>query len=192
MKGSDFERQQCRQLSLWWTEGKRDDVFWRNRTRSTSKSPDASHQLGDIVAVDPIGAPFTALFNVELKRGYSKTKAGKKVKNIPWDLLDLIDGRGNPWGSVLIKFWEQVETDAILSGRYPLLIFRRDYHQPAVCLAKRCYLSWEKYCGFGFSLKIEVEGLHLNDPLVLFSYDEFFTWLTPDAVKARFNEVRNV
>src|SRR5262245_2386383 len=28
-KGSKFERDLCRQLSLWWSDGKRDDVFWR-------------------------------------------------------------------------------------------------------------------------------------------------------------------
>lgn len=77
-KGSSFERQICKQLSLWWTHGKSDDVFWRTSTsgaratRRSKKGAPTFGQHGDIQATDPQGQPFIDVCSVELKRGYSK------------------------------------------------------------------------------------------------------------------------
>jgi len=181
-KGEGFERDMCRVLSLWWTIGDRDDVFWRNRLRKTQKSSDAKHQLGDVVALDPIGAPLTNIFNIELKTGYSKRRKGKRVKNVPWDLLDLVDSRGDP---VLVDFWKQTVKDATLSYRYPLLIFKRDYHRPVVVMDKQNFLFFEKYQGIfagrwlqGF---VQVDGK--SNYLVFVSWAEFSEWLQPACVK---------
>ena len=92
-KGESFEREMCRYLSLWWTEVKHSDVFWRSRVRATRKSPDAKHQLGDIKSDSPEGEGLMKVFSIELKTGYSVGKKGKTIKNVPWDLLDLIDYR---------------------------------------------------------------------------------------------------
>jgi len=78
-KGSSFEREICKQLSLWWTEGKRDDVFWRTSTsggRATQRSKFGQStfgQYGDVQATDPIGQLLVDTFTIELKRGYSKS-----------------------------------------------------------------------------------------------------------------------
>ena len=77
-KGSAFERDFCKQLSLWWSDGERDDIFWRTAgsgaractRRKTGRS--TFGQCGDVQATDPIGQPFIDLFTIELKRGYSK------------------------------------------------------------------------------------------------------------------------
>jgi hypothetical protein len=77
-KGAGFERDMCRELSKWWTDGQRDDVFWRaagsggmakSRHRFGRK---ISSQHGDIEAIDFIGKTLTDLMTLELKRGYSK------------------------------------------------------------------------------------------------------------------------
>lgn len=89
-KGSAFERQFCKTLSLWWTEGNRDDVFWRTSNsggRATTRAKQGkstANQYGDICAVDEIGIPFTSLFLTELKCGYSKHNL--------FDLLDKTKG----------------------------------------------------------------------------------------------------
>lgn len=76
-KGSCFERDICRQLSLWWTDGKRDDVFWRtagsgaratNRFRRGNRS--TYGQCGDVTATDPIGEALLKFFTIEIKKGY--------------------------------------------------------------------------------------------------------------------------
>ena len=78
-KGSPFERHMCKELSLWWTGGKRDDVFWRTASsggRATQRAKTKRGtfgQEGDVQATDPIGQPLMNLFAIELKRGYNKT-----------------------------------------------------------------------------------------------------------------------
>lgn len=79
--GSRFERAVCTTLSLWWSKGKRDDIYWRTagsggrataRTRS-GKSTYGQH--GDVLAVDPVGQPLLDLVTIELKHGYDKESA---------------------------------------------------------------------------------------------------------------------
>lgn len=77
-KGSSYEREVCKKLSLWWTHGKRDDVFWRSSNsggRATMRGKAGKRtagSYGDIAATDPIGKPLIDLFTIELKRGYNK------------------------------------------------------------------------------------------------------------------------
>jgi hypothetical protein len=182
-KGDNFERSVCRALSLWWTEGERDDVFWRNRTRITSDSPGALRQLGDLTATHTVGIPFIEVFNVELKTGYSKTKAGKKHKVIPWDLLDLIDGKGK----IFLDFWEQTQTDAILSKRFPMLIFKRDYHNPVVVMRRTDMFILTGYQGPVPCVNLSVLNAYHKEldfgPLDLYPFDKFFNWLRPGTIK---------
>lgn len=76
-KGGAFEREISKKLSLWWSEGKRDDIFWRSSQsggRATfrgKKGKDTFGSHGDIAALDPIGAPLIKLFCFELKTGKS-------------------------------------------------------------------------------------------------------------------------
>lgn len=75
-KGSSYEREICKKLSLWWTYGEDDDVFWRTAgsgARATGRRKQGKKtfgQDGDIQATNPIGQPFVDLFAVEIKRGY--------------------------------------------------------------------------------------------------------------------------
>lgn len=77
-KGSQFERDICRELSLWWTAGESDAVFWRTPTsgaRATTRSKagkSTANQYGDVIATDPIGQPLLDALTIELKRGYNK------------------------------------------------------------------------------------------------------------------------
>lgn len=76
-KGSEFEREISKRLSLWWSDGKRDDIFWRTSgsgaraTTRRKKSQKTAYEYGDITFTDPDGKPFIDYFLVELKRGYS-------------------------------------------------------------------------------------------------------------------------
>ena len=188
-KGGNFERQVSRQLSLWWTQDleiPRDDIFWRNRLRRTTKTPTAEAQLGDLKADDPIGAPLTETFNIECKDGYSKNRGSKKFKNIPWDLLEGIDyterkGRKESYQPTILSFWGQCLRDSKISDRLPWLIFKRDYHVPISVIERRVYNTLEKWQGDGeTSYIIYVTGKY--DDLFLFRLEQFLDWLQPDTI----------
>lgn len=187
-KGSNFERLVCRALSLWWSNTLRDDIFWRNRTKITTKTPHAERQLGDITITDSDGAPFIDLFSIECKAGYSLSKKKKTVNNVPWDLLDVIDGKKKK--NLIYAFWEQCSSDAELSNKFPLLVFKRDYHKKVVCTNGYVLARLEEYAGKAplttdeeaSSTCLILQDNTLDSPLYLYSFSFFFSWLTPEAV----------
>lgn len=77
-KGGQFERDVCRQLSLWWSSGERDDLLWRTggsggrATTRARKNLATCNQHGDICAMDKSVEPLLKVFTFELKRGYSR------------------------------------------------------------------------------------------------------------------------
>ena len=183
-KGGSFERLICRQLSLWWTNGERDDVFWRNRVKVTSKTPNAERQLGDISALHTIGLSFIETINVEMKCGYGKKK-GKAAPS--WGVLGLIDS--NQEEHLLQKFWNQCITDANLSNRIPWLIFKRDFREPVICIRKRDLLRL--FCGFDSYAVIEIYLSELYDgigeveirKICLLNLGQFLEAVDPESVR---------
>lgn len=141
-KGSDFEREFCTRLSLWWTEDSnnpRDDVFWRTQNsggRATTRAKQhktTAGQYGDIAATCPEGQPFTELFTVELKRGYSDST--------PFNLLDKSDRLGSKTcGPQVWEEWyvKTVTTAARAGSPWWLLITRRDHRRAWVYVPESC------------------------------------------------------
>lgn len=128
-KGSSFERDVCKQLSLWW--GGRDDIFWRTsmsggRATVRGKTGRKTHgQYGDISATHPRGNSLMKLLTIELKRGYSKHS-----------VLDIIekDNEGSCWW----EFIKQARRAARLAGtKYWWLIVKRDYHETMLYMPKK-------------------------------------------------------
>jgi len=82
-KGGQFERDFSRQLSLWWTKGERDDIFWRTAgsgaraTVRTKKGKSTAGQYGDITATDPDGKLLIDNILFELKNGYPDAEIEK-------------------------------------------------------------------------------------------------------------------
>lgn len=128
MKGSVFEREICKALGRWWTDGERDDIFWRTAgsgARATCrfrKGQSTAGQYGDVSAIDSIGEPLLQVFSIELKRGYSANSFGDmfdfpaKAKKQKWEV-----------------FYSQAKASAEASGaRYWMLIWRRDRRKALV------------------------------------------------------------
>jgi hypothetical protein len=196
-KGGSFEREESRFISLWWTDRERDDVFWRNRTRITSKAVNAERQLGDLTATHTIGLPLVEVFNVEFKRGYSKKKTdatkkkiaeGKAVKpqtvrNTPWDLLEIIDSKVIDDNLVILNFWQQCLSDAIKSGRIPVLIFKRDFHDAVVAIDVTNFGRFIDLLGYPPSRSLSFTDRENAFRLSFYRHQDFFDWLTPTAVR---------
>lgn len=91
-KGGSYENEIAKRLSLWFTDGKRDDVFGRSDgsgSRFTSrlkKGKKTANQHGDITFTDAIGEPLIAIWSIEVKTGYS---GKKKIKDADGDIVKI-------------------------------------------------------------------------------------------------------
>lgn len=127
-KGSAFERDICKKLSLWWSEGKRDDIFWRTASsgaRATQRRKIGRSTYGgdgDICAIDPIGQPLLDKYVFSLKCGYTKDL----------DVISHIDSIKSCRLSKLMEFWEDIYNLAEIKKKKPALIIKRNNKVPII------------------------------------------------------------
>ena len=173
-KGSGFEREFCKQLSRWWTDGERTDIFWRSTTsgaRATvraQKGLTTANSCGDICAIDPIGHDLIELISIELKRGYSGTLT----------LQDMIDSSQKE--PSLLKFWKQAERDRRVGKRkYSWLIFKRDRRKACIVFGRE---FWELLMNtVGYATGYLVCGVSTPGVrLYIMRLDEFLDWIDPE------------
>ena len=75
-KGGSFERRIAVELSQWWSDCHRDDLFWRTassggRATQRKKKGKQTGDSGDIASTDPFSTAMTKVFSIELKCGYN-------------------------------------------------------------------------------------------------------------------------
>jgi hypothetical protein len=115
-KGSSFERDVCKKLSLWASSGLREDLYWRSSMsggRSTIQAKKGKQNLtqaGDISSIDRTGSEFIEKFCVECKH---------------YKTLDLIPGIIHSRGA-LYGFWKRLIKDAAGCKKLPILIARQN------------------------------------------------------------------
>jgi hypothetical protein len=176
-KGSAFERTISKQLSLWWTEGERDDVFWRSTqsggraTQRAKSGKTTASSYGDIAPLDSIGKPFTDYFCIELKRGYSSDT----------EVLGIIDSRKN--NHKLFEFYFQCERDKELGGmKESLVIFKRD--RRTACIMFRPLYNSILTRLFGNQERLKMPYIQISHPdipmgLIVMDLDDWFEWIDP-------------
>lgn len=140
-KGPAFERQVCVRLSLWWSDGGNDSLFWRTAgsggraTSRAKKGRKTRNHDGDVMATDPDGMGLLAKFAIEIKKGYSK-----------FTIHDLLD---HPESSAKQKYqgWvEQAEASREASGSFSwLIVHKRDRREALVILPHAAWLSLNRY-----------------------------------------------
>jgi hypothetical protein len=121
-KGSAFEREICKALSLWISGGKREDLFWRtamsggratvhfNKPLKGIKKPPHIRQVGDICAVAPEGHAFCEAFFIECKH----------VKRLALDQF-IVKGTGP-----LAAFWKKARVESIKRNMHTMIIARQN------------------------------------------------------------------
>lgn len=162
-KGSEFERQLCKKLSMWWSNGTRDDLYWRSSMsggratiRGRQHKSTAGH-YGDITSTDTVGRELTQLFVLEAKRGYQECSVG--------DLLD-----AGPRNKPMIEEWFQQAIHERELAQVPgwLLITRRNNRETVV------FMPWDMFqllCSYGAKL-------NHSRPFLKFSNGEQFVFGT--------------
>ena len=135
-KGAPFERELSKQLSLWWTNGENDAVFWRSSQsggRATTREKSGKKtkgQYGDIAVTDPIGQPLIELVSIEAKNGYNNR-----------DIMQFLDTKKVPKGS-LQEFINQASRDAMRAEvPYWWMIHKRDRKQPLLYMPYTFYTA---------------------------------------------------
>lgn len=122
-KGSSFERDICKRLSLWLSEGTVEDCLWRSAMsggRSTvahAKGKRLADQAGDISAISPLGHTLTKRWMIECKNYRDLGFAGLPTK------------RGN-----LVKFWLEAKKQGRRYDKLPMMIVKQNQYEPLVCL----------------------------------------------------------
>lgn len=178
-KGSAFERLMCKYLSEWWSEGKRDDIFYRTsgsgaRATQRSKSRKKTYgQYGDVQAIDPIGEPLTKVCTIEIKRGYSK-----------YTFADLLEKSQNPKVKTCLmqQFVEQAEKSCEDASTYAwIIISKRNGRTPIVLMPY--YLYKQIHCYYNNYAKMTFNNSD-NDAQSIFvtTLDELLE-ISPDIFK---------
>lgn len=120
-KGSAFEREICKRLSLWVSGGKKADLFWRSamsggRATVARKKGGMVRQAGDITATTPEGHVLTDAWYIECK-------AYKQI-----DLAQfMVTGNGK-----LAEWWARCKREARQYGKEPILIVKQNGWKPLI------------------------------------------------------------
>jgi len=191
-KGSSNERKKCKEWSLWFSQGERDDIWWRDNsgaraTTRAKKGRTTANAYGDMVLKDPIGEPYSRICTNEFKKGYNKT----------FDFFAIVDGRGSKKKLKFIEFWNQVKQDAENAaeagwGSEPILVVHRDRMKPVIAMRSPFFHEIEDFCGL---LPKDVDLLvwqnrKEGEKIILFALEAFFRWASPDFFRQRFNQTR--
>jgi len=197
-KGSSFERDIARMISLWFSEEKSADWFWRTQSsggratqlRKTGKM--LTKQFGDIVAVEKEGEPLTDKFCFELKTGYGASRKKNEKKVISnWCILDGIDSKQKE--TVFDKFWKQCVNDADASHRIPILIFRRNLMSCCIAMKSNLHNRLKEWYGPVHTNKGILYFESRFGDIVFMNLDDFFSWTPSFLPFINFlNEVRYV
>lgn len=125
-KGSGFEREICKRLSLWVSDGVHDDLFWRSAMsggRATvrfKKGVDTSSGQGDITAVTTEGNQLTDYSTIECKH----------YKSIGLDAH--VYGQGP-----LAGIWNKLQNETP-KNKKPILIFKENRRPILIGLSFNC------------------------------------------------------
>ena len=180
-KGSAFERAICKELSLWWTHGERDDIFWRTAgsgARATvrrGRGCATANSAGDVCALDMVGQPFVDSILVEMKKGY--TFGSERIDVLK--MLDALEGRK----TCLLQQWlDKAWMEAGQTNRKQAwLIFQRDHAKPILMMPKKALRELDCQGGPSYpypSITVETTV----EVWVLVSLRDFLGWVGPGQV----------
>lgn len=122
-KGSRFERDTCKLLSLWVSNNERQDVFWRSAmsggraTIALTRNMKLTAAAGDISSIAAIGERL-------LNHIYIECKSYQDLQFFP--SVTKYTGR-------LLKFWQETQLQAATYSKHPMLIAHQNA-MPTLCL----------------------------------------------------------
>lgn len=173
-KGSGFERDICKFLTKWLTGEEKPYIWWRMPASGglATISEQNKELSGDICSMRPEGAFLTDRFSIECKIGYPKSSFHKHLKSLKNDEIE--------------GFWQQAVNDASLSGKRPLLIYKKTGDPVLIGLEMSVLLQeLAPICEQIVDLKAIMLKYYNDDlpTIVLYNMIDFFECITPDIIK---------
>jgi hypothetical protein len=170
-KGSSWERDISKFLTLWLTEQNKEYYFWRTPGSGGigSISPVNTDLHGDIIPLKPEADILCSKFCIECKTGYPNASIDFHLKSNKNDIIK--------------DFWIQATEAAISSNKQPMLIFKKKgFSTPWLGITEKIYNKLKNYISTlrYVSIKWETEEL---DNLYLFELNDFFKNVTPKIIK---------
>lgn len=169
-KGSSFERNVAKKLSLWLSNGEAEDWVWRTASSGGKGTQVASsaYYYGDLCPVHPQANWLFDRVSIECKN----------VSRSQLFLLNLFTKSRTP----LRKFWQQARRDAKKSGRYPVLIF----HLPNTRF-EMVMTRWEHFQIIGDPI---IPFIELPGDLFIVRLDMALRHIAPEFLKSFFEKVK--
>lgn len=191
-KGTAWEREICKLLSLWWSGGTNDAIFYRTggsggrATRRGRKGLSTHNHCGDVQASDPVGEPLIKLMTLEIKRGYS-TETLHNVLDAP----EPKRGKGYKETKPMYQQWIDQAKESAEHARSIgwAIIHRRDKRRTLITLSDR--LWWAIYHsyqvnGIPFAYPRPRLMLHPWDgspPIMTVRLEDFLKETSPEFIK---------
>jgi hypothetical protein len=147
-KGNNFERDCSRMLSLWWTNGKRDDAIWRSASSGALTTVGKGRYLahtGDFAATDGEAELLFKHVIIEAKRGYNRYSVQDlldvpekgRAKNPVWEMARKLAKACMEQKKVGFLLWKRDRRDLLV------LILRPDVmNTPRLCFDYRLILHF--------------------------------------------------
>jgi len=180
-KGNNFERDCSRMLSLWWTNGKRDDAIWRSASSGALTTVGKGRYLahtGDFAATDEEAAWLFEHVIIEAKRGYNR-----------YSMQDLLDVpvkslRKNPvW-----ELYDKLATACYQQGKFGMLLWKRDRRDLLVFVRNQVFFK-EGQCLW--SLPENCDRFRLLGPDAVYlhgmPWEQFESSVSADRLKSLLN-----
>jgi len=135
-KGGGFERLMCRAWSKWWTNERRDDIFWRTSgsgSRATTrgkKGIEDKWNHGDMKPDDPEGFMLCTHWCFEFKN-YKK-----------YDIKGVLHrvNEHHDW----LKWWAKIVDEAAAINRAPILVTKQNAGVPIIWFHERTWFQLQQ------------------------------------------------
>jgi len=171
-KGNNFERKISKKLSLWWSSGEREDIFYRTHSsgarftnRYMKDKTIIENQTGDIMSSAEDGFLFISFFTVECKH--------YKFLNF-WSLID------KPTKDNLYFWWIKLKEQCELNNTNPFLIVKQN-NRPELLFVNE------------FTYKHILKKLKLNNIMYFNTFeDSIHVYKFEDILKVESSKLKNI
>jgi hypothetical protein len=168
-KGSSFEREVAKLLTLWVSGQSKELYYWRSPgSGMMAKLSNQKDMAGDIVPLKEEAKVLTNKFSIEIKTGYAEADLFKHLKQTKNEIVK--------------SFWDQCIRDSRIANKYGILIFRKKGNQPIIGIEESVY---KQLAGMDIELSLYILISYGNDlpNLVLMDLSEFLNKVQPLHIK---------